>query len=526
MTSKYDVIIVGGGHNGLVAATYLARGGRRVLVLERRPLVGGACVTEETFPGFKVSTASYVNSLFRPQIIRELELAKHGLEILERSPSSFTPMKDGRSLFFWPDAQKTIDSIAQFSRKDAEAFPKYEAMLERIADTIEPTLDMPPPDPSDTSLGNLWTLLKFAMRMRPLTGQLDDVMRLFMAPARTVLEDWFESDELRATLATDAVIGAWASPGTPGTGYVLFHHVMGETNGKRGVWGYVRGGMGALSEALASSARAAGVEILTDAPVAEIRVESGEVRGVALENGDSYDAPVVASNLDCYQTFERLMNPNHLPDDFRKKIKKIRYDSGSCKINVALSELPDFRAIPGTESAPHHRGTIHIAPNLDDMDRGFFEATQGKTSTAPVIECTIPSTVDETLAPEGKHIMGIFTQYTPYELSEGSWDTERDIFADRVFDIINEYAPNFRDSVIDRQVLAPPDLESMLGLTGGNIFQGAMTLEQLFFMRPALGYADHYTPIKGLFLCGAASHPGGGVMGACGRNAALVMLKD
>ncbi|HBU48932.1 MAG TPA: amine oxidase [Myxococcales bacterium] len=526
MAKEYDVIIVGGGHNGLVTAAYMARAGRKVLVLERRSVLGGACVTEETFAGFKVSTAAYVNSLFRPDIIRDLRLADHGFEMLERSPSSFTPFPDGRHLFLGPDEAMTRRSIAQFSEKDAEAYPRYEAMLERVAAFIEPTIDQEPPDPQSKRLGELWKTLKLGLNFRKLGPDMEEAIRVLTAPAQVILDEWFESEELKTTLATDAIIGAMAAPSTPGTGYVLFHHVMGETNGKKGVWGYVRGGMGGLSNSIADSARAFGAEIRTDAAVERITVSKGRVSGVVLNDGTEFKARTVASNLDCNLTFNHLVGAEHLDADFHRRINRIRYDSASMKINVALSELPDFKALPGKQPGPQHRGTIHLCATTETIEKAFDDAKYGIPSSRPVLECTIPSVVDDTVAPDGKHLMNMFVQYAPYHLAEGTWEDHRDDFADRCFQIFDEYAPNFSASVLERQVLAPPDLEKMFGLTGGNIFQGEMNLFQLAPMRPVLGWANYRTPIGGLYLCGAAAHPGGGVMGACGRNAAQRMLQD
>jgi phytoene dehydrogenase-like protein len=522
--SRYDAIIVGAGHNGLVTAAYLARAGRRVLVLERRHLVGGACVTEETFPGFKVSTAAYVNSLFHKAIVRDLDLARHGYQVLARDPSSFTPLPDGRSLLMGPDADSTRKEIAKFSVRDAERYPRYEAMLERVADVIEPTLTMSPPDLLRPRLRDLRTLLTLGRSFRRLGTGAGEAMEILTGPARTILDRWFESEELKATLATDAIIGAMASPSMPGTAYVLFHHVMGETDGKRGVWGYVRGGMGGLTQALAAAARERGAEIRCEAEVARVLVRDGAAAGVALASGEEYLAPIVASNADARVTFLRLLEPRTLPEDFVAAVERISYDSASLKINVALSELPSFRALPGTAAGPHHRGTIHICPDQDYIERAYDEAKYGRPSARPVLECTIPSVVDPSVAPPGRHLMSMFVQYAPYRLREGSWDDLREPFADRCFDLLDEYAPNFKRSVLARQVLTPLDLERTFNLTGGNIFQGAMTPSQLFSFRPVPGWARYRTPIRGLYLCGAAAHPGGGVMGTPGLNAAREIL--
>lgn len=521
----YDAIIVGAGHNGLVAACYLARAGKRVLVLERRHLVGGACITEETFPGFKVSTAAYVNSLFRKEIIADLKLADYGFAVLERSPSSFTPYPDGRYLLMGPDAAMTQREIAKFSARDAAAYPHYEAMLEHVANIIEPTLLQTPPDLTKPGLRDALLLLRLHRALQTMGLSMGAAIELLTGAARPILDRWFESEQLKGTLATDAVVGAMAAPSMPGTAYVLFHHVMGETNGKRGVWGYVRGGMGALTQALAQAARDLGVTIRCEAAVARVLVKDGRVTGVALQGGEEFTAPKVASNADARVTFTQLLDPALLPPEFSAAVQRINYDSASLKINVALSELPDFKACPGVVSGPQHRGTIHICPDQDYIERGYDDAKYGRPSQAPVLECTIPSVVDPSVAPKGKHLMSLFVQYAPYKLREGSWDALREPFADRCFDLLNEYAPNFKRSVLARQVLSPLDLERTFNLSGGHICQGAMSLHQLFMFRPVAGFAGYRTPIRGLFLCGAAAHPGGGVMGAPGYNAAREMLR-
>jgi len=522
---SYDAIIIGAGHNGLVTACYLARTGWKVLVLERRYIVGGACVTEETFPGFKVSTAAYVNSLFRKEIIRDLGLAAYGLKILERNPSSFTPFPDGRHLLLGPDPTLNHQQIAKFSLRDANAYPAYEAMLERMAAVLEPLLTIIPPNLAKPGLRDLWNLYRAGKPFQAMGPAMSEAFEILTAPARQILDRWFESEALKATLATDAVIGAMASPSTPGTAYVLFHHVMGETNGKRGVWGYVQGGMGGITQSLSAAARDLKVEIRCEAEVARILVKDGTAQGVALANGEECYAPVVASNADAQVTFTRLLDSKQLPPEFAESVSRISYESASLKINVALGELPDFLACPGLEPGPHHRGTIHISPDQDYIERAFDDAKYGQPSQRPILECTIPSVVDPTVAPPGKHLMSIFVQYAPYKLRGVTWDDLRESFADRCFALLNEYAPNFQRSVLARQVLTPLDLERTFNLTGGNIFQGAMTLNQLFACRPVPGFADYRTPISGLYLCGAAAHPGGGVMGAAGANAAREILR-
>jgi phytoene dehydrogenase-like protein len=527
MPQSYDLIIIGGGHNGLVTAAYLARAGAKVLVLERREVLGGACVTEEVWPGYKVSTAAYVNSLLRPEIIRDLELKRHGFQMLPRNPSSFTPFPDRRSLLLGPDKALTHREISKFSARDADALPKYEAMLERVADFLEPTLVQTPPNPWSLRPANLVQLAKLGLAFLRLGPDGQKAVEILTGAATPILDRWFESEQLKVTLATDAIIGAMASPSMPGTAYVLFHHVMGECDGARGVWGYVRGGMGGISNAIASAAREKGAEIRTNAEVAKILVKDGAVRGVALADGTEFLAPRVASGVDANVTFLKLMGDGDLPAEFVQAVRNIDYASASCKINIALSELPDFTAVPGTAPGPQHRGTIHISPTMEYIERAYDDAKYGHPSKEPIIEATIPSVLDDTLAPPGQYVMSMFTQYFPYKLAPGlSLEEEKEKYADRCFEMMERFAPNFRRAVIHRQVLSPVDLERRFGLTGGNIMQGVMSLSSLSFMRPVPGYADYRTPVRGLYLCGAATHPGGGVMGACGYNAAREIRRD
>lgn len=522
----YDVIIIGAGHNGLTTAAYLAKAGRSVLVLERREVLGGACVTEEIWPGCKVSTAAYVNSLLRPEVIRELNLKKHGFEMLPRNPSSFTPFRDGRYLLMGPDAALNHREISKFSSKDADALPKYEAMLLRVADFLEPMLNETPPNPFSLRPSQLWQLAKIGWRFRKLGKDAADAIEILTGAARPILDRWFESEQLKVTLATDAVIGAFASPSMPGTAYVLFHHVMGECNGVRGVWGYVRGGMGGISNAIAAAAQEHGAEIRTNAAVAKIIAVNGRATGVVLADGTEIHGKVIASCADANVTFNKLFHRRQLPDDYLKAIDAIDYTSATCKINVLLSEPPNFSACPGNTVGPQHHGTMHICPDFETLERAYDDAKHGRPSQTPIIEATLPTSVDQTLAPAGKHILSMFVQYAPTHLKNGTWDDERDRFADRCFEVMDRYAPNFSKSVLARQVLTPLDLERTFGLTGGNIFQGSMSLSKLFFLRPSLGYADYRTPIRGLYLCGSAAHPGGGVIAAAGRNAAREILKD
>ncbi|QEL17991.1 phytoene desaturase family protein [Limnoglobus roseus] len=526
MPSRYDAIIIGAGHNGLVTAAYLAKAGRRVLVLERREILGGCCITEEVWPGYKVSSAAYVNSLLRPEIIRDLELKKYGFEMIPRSPSSFTPFPDGRYLMMGPDKEITHREIAKFSPRDAEQYPKYEAMLTRVADFLEPMLVQTPPDPF-AGLGNLWELGKLGYRFRGMgRNAAAEAVEVLTGAATPILDRWFESQQLKATLATDAVIGAFAPPSHPGTAYVLFHHVMGECDGVRGVWGYVRGGMGTISNSIASAAKRHGAEIRPNSPVARILVKDGRATGVALQDGTEFHASAVASCADANVTFLKLMDAKDLPADFVASVKTIDYSSATVKINVALSEPPRFSCLPTAGVGPQHHGTMHVCPDLDYIERAYDDAKYGKPAANPILECTMATALDATLAPAGKHILSMFVQYAPYTLKGTTWDAERDKFADRCFDILNEYAPNFKRSVIDRRIYAPPDMEREWGITGGNIMQGAMSLSNLFSFRPVAGFANYRTPIAGLYLCGAAAHPGGGVMGAAGWNAAREMLRD
>lgn len=519
----YDAIVIGAGHNGLVTAAYLARAGWRVLVLERSALVGGACVTEETWPGYKVSTAAYVSSLLRPEIVRDLRLESFGYEVLRRDPSSFTPFRDNRFLLFWEDEAKTRAEIAKFSPRDAERFASYERRLEEVAAALEPLLLVPAPNPKTRNPLALWRLARMALGLR---SRAQDLVELFSMSVADYLDRWFESDALKVRLATDGVIGALAGPRTPGTAYVLFHHVMGRTDGRRGVWGYVRGGMGRLTAAIAEYARSKGAVLLTEAPVARVVVKGQRAVGVALADGREFFAKVVVSNADPKRTFLRLFDPLDLPEGLVREIESLRMRSGTVKINVAARGLPDFRAYPGAAAGPQHRGTIHLCESMDAIEVAYEEAKWGKPSTVPVVEMCIPSVVDPSVAPPGRHVISLFVQYAPYERADGrSWDaaTEKE-FAERVFAVIRDYAPNWDQIVEDYRVLSPKGLEDRFGLTGGNIFHGEMTPDQLGFLRPSARCSQYATPIKGFFLCGSGCHPGGGVMGAPGYLAAKRIL--
>lgn len=521
------MIIIGAGHNGLVAAAYLARAGRRVLVLESRELVGGCAVTEPLWPGYWVSTAAYLSSLMQPQVVRDLELERFGYQVDAKDPASFSPFPDGRHLFLWQDLARTQAEIAKFSKHDAAAYPKYEAHLTRLAAFAEPLLMTTPPYFPPRRAADFVEYLKLGRRLRGLSRiDMIGLAKIFTQSAADFLDHWFESEELKAALVTDGVIGANAGPRSPGTAYILLHHCMGGVNGHPGLWGFVRGGMGGVSSAIAESARNLGAKIRTEAPVEKILTQGGRVRGVVLVGGEEIQATAVASSVDPKRTFLNLIDDNDLDPEFLDGIRHYRSEGMSLKINLALSGLPEFHALPGSAPGPQHRATMHICPSVEYIERAWDEAKYGRPSQAPLIEMTIPTMYDPTLAPEGHHIMGIFLQYAPYTLRGTTWDEQREPYTERVLDVIAEYCPNIRSIIVNRQTLTPLDLERRFGLTGGNIFHGEMSLDQMFFLRPVAGWARYRTPIPGLYLCGAGSHPGGGVMGAAGHNAAREMLRD
>jgi phytoene dehydrogenase-like protein len=519
---KYGAIVIGGGHNGLTSAAYLARAGRKVLVLERRHVLGGAAVTEEVFPGFRFSVCSYVVSLLRPEIIRDLDLPRHGLEILPLD-GTFTPMPNGDYLWRVNDHARTRREIARHSRLDAEAYDEYGKAMVDMARFVKPILDMTPPDPASLNPRDLMKLLFMGRRFRGLSDvDRYSQVQLMTMSAVDFLDQWFETDVLKATMSASGIIGTFLGVRSPGTAYVLLHHYMGEIDGAFRSWGFARGGTGAISNAIASAAREAGVEIRTQSAVAKIRVKGGRTTGVVLANGDELDADVVLSSVDPNLTFLEFVGEQELPSEFVEEIRRYKYRGSSGKVNLALDGLPDFSSLPG--EGAHLRGALSISPSVDYMERAYDQAKYGEFSERPYIDMVIPTLTDPSVAPPGKHILSCFVQYAPYKLASGNWDDRREAFGDTVIDTIAEYAPNIRDIILHRQVLTPLDLEREFGLTEGNIFQGELTLEQLFFARPVPGWAQYATPIKGLWMCGSATHPGGGIMGAPGRNAALRIL--
>jgi phytoene dehydrogenase-like protein len=524
MTSTYDVIVIGGGHNGLVNAAYLARAGKRVVVCERRHVLGGAAVTEEVFPGFKFSVASYVVSLLRPEIIRELDLPRHGMEILPLD-GTFTPMPNGDYLWRVNDHAKTRLEIARHSKLDAEAYDEYGRAMIEMGRFVKPILSMTAPDPTSLALKGLTDLLSLARRFQKLPPEDKyNQVQLMTMSAADFLDQWFETDVLKATMSASGIIGTFLGVRSPGTAYVLLHHYMGEIDGAFRSWGLVRGGTGAISNAIGSAAREAGVEIRTEAPISKIIVENGRATGVALENGDEIRANVVSSSVDPRLTFMKMVGSENLPGDFVEDVRRYKFRGSSGKVNLALDALPDFKCLPG--SGPHLRGAVSISPSVEYMERAYDDAKYGRYSRRPYIDIVIPSLTDPSVAPPGKHVMSCFVQYAPYHLKEGNWDDKREEFGDTVIDTIGEYAPNMRDIILHRQVLTPLDIERKFGLSEGNIFQGELSLEQLFFLRPVPGWAQYRTPIRNLYMCGSATHPGGGIMGASGLNAAKKILSE
>jgi phytoene dehydrogenase-like protein len=524
MPQFYDVVVIGGGHNGLVNAAYLAKAGKKVLVLERRAVLGGAAVTEEIIPGFKFSELSYVVSLLRPEIIRELDLPRHGLEILPLD-GTFSPMLNGDYLWRVNDHAKTQREIRRHSRLDAEAYDEFSKLMTPMCRFVKPLLSMVPPDPTTLNPKDLKQLNFLLQRFRELSSdERYTLVQLMTMSAGDFLDQWFETDVLKATMSASGIIGTFLGIRSPGTAYVLLHHYMGEIDGAFRSWGFSRGGTGGISLAIASAAREAGVEIRTQAAVSKILVKDGRATGVALKSGEEISCNVVSSSVDPHLTFEVFLEPKDLPADFLDSVRRYKFRGSSGKVNIALDALPNFKALPG--DGAHLRGAISLSPKMEYMERAYDDAKYGHFSRRPYVDMVIPSLTDPSVAPPGKHVLSCFVQYAPYKLAEGTWDDQREAFGENVIDTIAEHAPNIRDIIIGKQFLTPLDMEREFGLTQGNIFQGELSLEQLFFLRPVPGWAYYRTPVSNLYMCGSATHPGGGIMAANGRIASQVILKE
>lgn len=530
-TKTRDAVIIGGGHNGLVCAFYLAKAGLKVTVCEARGVVGGAAVTEEFHPGFRNSVASYTVSLLNPRVISDMGLRELGLTFLERPISNFLPLGDDKYLKLGGGLERTQEAFRKYSRRDAEVLPAYYAMLDEIGDVLRAFAQETPPNLGDGLPGFLRALRQGGRLAMLPRARKRDLLDLFTKSARDVLDGWFESDPVKAAFGFDSVVGNFASPDTPGSAYVLLHHTFGEVNGKKGAWGHAVGGMGAITQAMARACETAGVEILLDAPVEAVHVENapggGKAVGVQLVDGRQIMAPIVSANVNPALLYRKLVPPSALPGDFRKAVDGYKNGSGTFRMNVALSELPSFTCLPGKDVAEHHQSGIVIAPSLDYMDAAYRDAKADGISRAPIVEMLIPSTIDPSLAPPGQHVASLFCQQFAPTLPDGrSWDDEREAAADLIIDTVEKWAPGFKASVLGRMILSPLDLERKFGLVGGDIMHGHMSLDQLWATRPFLGHASHRAPIAGLYMCGAGAHPGGGVSGNPGRNAAREILRD
>jgi len=526
MTKAYDALIIGGGHNGLVCAFYLARAGLKVRVLERRDVIGGACVTEEFHPGFRNSTASYTVSLLRPKVIKDMKLHERGWKIKERTISNFFPFPD-TYLKLGGGTERTQAEFARFSQKDADAFPAYEEALERVAEVLRGMALRTPPNAG----GGIRALLAAAAQGRELAGMdietQRDTLDMFVRSAREFLEPWFEDDHVRTAFAFDAVVGNYAGVSAPGSAYVLLHHVFGEINGKKGMWGHSVGGMGSITKYMAEACVELGVEISLESPVAKVLIDGKKAVGVRLESGEEIAAPIIAANVGPALLYRQLIDKSDITPAFSRRMDGFKTGSGTFRMNVALSELPSFNVLPGKDVAEHHTAGIIIAPGLDYMDAAYDDARVHGWSKKPIIEIKLPTTVDDSLAPPGQHIASLFCQQFAPQLPNGqSWDDVREQVADHIIDTVTEHAPNFKGAVIARQIHSPLDLERKFGLIGGDIFHGRMSLEQLWAARPMLGYGEYRGPVSGLYMCGSGTHPGGGVTGAPGHNAAHEILKD
>ncbi len=524
-TTNPDAVIIGGGHNGLVCAFYLARAGLKVRILERRFIVGGAAVTEEFHPGFRNSVASYTVSLLNPKVIADMKLAHHGLRVVERPVSNFLPQEDGRYLKLGGGLERTRSEFRKFSDRDAESLPDYYNMLEVVADVLRDLALKTPPNAGD-GISALIAAAKQSRKLSKLSlSHQRDALDLFTKSARAFLDAWFESEAVKAAFGFDSVVGNYASPDTPGSAYVLLHHCFGEVNGKKGAWGHALGGMGAITQAMRAACEGLGVEISLEAPVAQVLADGGRAAGVRLESGEEIACGLIVSNVGPRLLCDRLIAPSDLSPEFRRRMRGFKVGSGTFRMNVALSELPRFTCLP--EPGEHHQSGIIIAPTFDYMDRAFADAKQYGMSQKPIVEILIPSTVDGSLAPPGRHVASLFCQQFAPQLPDGrTWDDLREAAADRIIDTVDGYAPNFKASIIAREIHSPLDLERKFGLIGGDIMHGAMSLDQLWSARPLLGYGAYRGPLKGLYMCGAGTHPGGGVTGAPGHNAAHQILAD
>ena len=520
-----DVVIIGGGHNGLACAAYLAKAGLDVLVLEKRDVVGGAAATEEPWPGYHVSSASYVVSLMPPQVVRELDLKRHGYEVSIITPDYFVPFPDGTSLTLWGDVERDAAAIARFSEHDAEAYVAFDRYFDHVARLLKDLLFVVPPN---MNLRDLPKWAATAGRFRRWSGRdVHETVRLFTMSAADFLDEWFEDERVKGALATQAIIGGWCGPMTPGSAYVLMHHWIGEVDGHGGAWGWVKGGMGGVSNAMARAAQAAGAEVRTDAEVDRVAITaSGRAVGVSLSDGSLVRSQRVVSSAHPVTTYRDLIGEERLPGDVVRDVSRYRTRSGSVKLNVALSELPAFPS--WDQEGDLHKGLAAVSPSIEYLERAWDDAKYGRMSEHPYVEVVFPTAHEpEGLAPKGKHLMLAFSQYGPYELREGSWDEGgREEFARRVLKALGEFAPSLEDAVDHLEVLTPVDIEARFGLLGGNIMQGELTPDQLFSFRPIPGHGDYRTPIAGMYLCGSGTHPGGGVMGVPGRNAASVILRD
>jgi phytoene dehydrogenase-like protein len=521
---KYDAIIVGGGHNGLTAAAYLARSGRKVLVLERRHILGGAAVTEEIFPGFKYTVYSYVVSLLPPKIIRELGLTKHGLHLMPLE-GAFTPMEDGNYIASYADEDDTLDEIRRHSRIDADIFPLFSNTMYDLARAVRPILTMVPPDLANPGLEGLRTLRDFGGHLRSLGKEkFHWLTKILTMSAFDFLSEWFKTDVLIATLAQVGIIGTFLGPKSPGSAYVLLHYYLGELDGALSTWGSQKGGTGGVSQAIASAARGFGAELRCNAPVAQVIVKNGEAVGVALENGDELYSRTVVSGCDPRVTFRKLVDEKELPPNLVEAIDHFKFRGSSGKVNLALDGLPDF---PAMQDKALIRGMQEICPSTDYLERAYDDAKYGDFSKRPFMGCIIPTAVDPSMAPPGKHVMSIFVQYASYNMpAHGDRDQQREAFGDAVIDTLAEFAPNIKELILHKQVITPWDIEQQIAITQGNISHGELMLDQLFFMRPTPGWASYRTPIRNYYQCGSGTHPGGGITGTPGRLAALEIMKD